>query len=67
MPSYIVKHKMNKKKKSIAYELLEKILISNEELELVDIIGNDQRLRDGLMKNQLESGIMEMYEMAQNN
>ena len=57
VPGYISKHKMVKEKKYIAYELVANILLVNEELDLVDIIGNDQRLRDGIMKKQLETGI----------
>ena len=45
---------MVKEKKYIAYELVANILLVNEELDLVDIIGNDQRLRDGITKKQLE-------------
>ena len=54
LPGYISKHKMVKEKKYIAYELVANILLVNEELDLVDIIGNDQRLRDGITKKQLE-------------
>ena len=41
LPGYISKHKMVKEKKYIAYELVENMLLVNEELDLVDIIGND--------------------------
>ena len=57
LPAYIVQHKTDSKKKQVAYELLEKVLQYNEELELVDIVGSDQRLRDGLMKKQIDSGM----------
>ena len=48
-PSFISKYRNDEKTSSYAYDLIEMITMTNSEFDLIDIIGNDQRIRDGVM------------------
>ena len=40
---------------SYVYNLLDSILCTNKQFELIDIIGSDNRIRDGVVNSQIES------------